>query len=1591
MIAKITLYNGVVYKIGDKTQDTSDGLYAGRIVDELQIESKMSDKGATPLSLNITIRNDDNFIPNTVDLWAATIELTATNGNKWVGKINFFDFDADGNVYITASEKTAPELELQLPDEVRQVYTVDNNFHPSSTSMTIPLVVGGTASAPITLSTILIDKQNGVYLIGTGEIRQILKVYNGSEELPASAYTAYTGTASQSEHAGFAYVKINEAYRKNADGTYAEINVDIIGLKLGSYSAEECRNPARFLYYFLTTPSSGVNGWGCGISASDIDSASFNSAITLCDTLGYKLDGIMWLRQSAQSWIDQICQTMHASYTIGANGKRTLFIDYAGAASKRTFTENDCKVSRYGKNSYSGQVYNKGVLSYGYNPITGLFMQSAQFEDSASVSQIGEQKFVGESYLIGDASTALKVLEYTCKRSLISAEAIEFETDRLETLLKAGDLITLNFPSRNINAVYQIANISTSEYKSSISAVKFDTSVFTVSGSKTNVAWGKDRDITPALTPAQATNLLLSTGFDINPDGTGNPYISGTFTVPDGGWLAAAVQYGIGTNPSNWTEMALITEGRFKIQPVNVYAVYTVRIRMITATGHSDYITGQITSTGDTVPPAIPTIVLNSTEKSVIVKCAIDNPPSDMGGFQIWRKKHTEEVFTLVGNVAANFGYASFPDHVETFVEYDYKAKSYDRSGNLSDFSQVESITPTGLEATEIAATAIKIPTGSILNINAKGSTTESIKTANGVIDGSGFGHHGQAYGGVSVLDGGEGFSFDGNNGYLKLREYSSLLQQGEAWTIVGRFKPVAGAVNIYPRMFGTTKYNIEGKNANPNSMKFNVHNGTTQTQHSLGSDFLPFDEEHHAVFVQDGETLIIYKDGVEFTRIDCGYVPVLGTEIFFVGKQTDETSQYFKGTIKDFRIYPRALSATEVKSMYMLSEDVVLTRVTADVIGANAVNAIHLNAGSVTANAVGTNEIITNVANISQAVVNNLNVSGNATFTALSNKVTANYGTCSTAAATVAKVVTLSNFVLYTGAQISVKFTYANTAANPTLNVNSTGAKAIYAKNAAIAGNYNWVANDVVSFTYNGSQWVATSVSGIDTAISKASSDATTKADTAQSNAISTAASNAAAKVKVVTDNIYSANTTTINGGKITTGTITTNAMSAGSITAEKITVTAGSLPTNPSIVLKAQAGYFASGSYVGDTSGQGMRYKLSAAFTSYNSSALGYMWRRTSMAASAIVLDANQTVTVSASFTFSIIYNITDWSAQPVFFDAKAADNANRVTIYATTGRVVKVNVYDANGTATTITLGTCTNSAWRRLTVVCKAGAWTSYDSAYTASTATETVSATTAAHAALTATALAFGNLAASASASRGFIGYLGHIFVYNYALSKDQHFSLVKHGMTRELGTITTDRIATDAIKSRTLSGGGNAAFTTSGMLINLAGNGYISSRQFYIDNTGNAVFKGQLSAASGSFSGTVTTNNLTATAGTIGGVKIENGTASGLMISDMKAQVVETGKTSTSWYKKYSDGFIEQGGITNDFAVTATHGENITFPKPFVSPPLVVTGAPKRADNDQLYCAFMVGVTSNTKAYIFIGRSNNSGGANNIYWYACGY
>lgn len=80
-------------------------------------------------------------------------------------------------------------------------------------------------------------------------------------------------------------------------------------------------------------------------------------------------------------------------------------------------------------------------------------------------------------------------------------------------------------------------------------------------------------------------------------------------------------------------------------------------------------------------------------------------------------------------------------------------------------------------------------------------------------------------------------------------------------------------------------------------------------------------------------------------------------------------------------------------------------------------------------------------------------------------------YATCSTAAATAAKTVSYSGFSLTAGATIIVKFTYANSAENATLNVNSTGAKAIYYMGAKMVPGV--IRNNTYcELLYDGSYW---------------------------------------------------------------------------------------------------------------------------------------------------------------------------------------------------------------------------------------------------------------------------------------------------------------------------------------------------------------------------------------------------------------------------------------------------------------------------------------------------------------------------------------
>lgn len=86
-------------------------------------------------------------------------------------------------------------------------------------------------------------------------------------------------------------------------------------------------------------------------------------------------------------------------------------------------------------------------------------------------------------------------------------------------------------------------------------------------------------------------------------------------------------------------------------------------------------------------------------------------------------------------------------------------------------------------------------------------------------------------------------------------------------------------------------------------------------------------------------------------------------------------------------------------------------------------------------------------------------------------------YGVCSSLGNTVEKVVSLPGFTLNPGTTIHIKFNNANLATNPTLNVNSTGAKPIFQYgNVPVGTNAEtngWQDGAILTLTYDGTGWV--------------------------------------------------------------------------------------------------------------------------------------------------------------------------------------------------------------------------------------------------------------------------------------------------------------------------------------------------------------------------------------------------------------------------------------------------------------------------------------------------------------------------------------
>lgn len=87
-------------------------------------------------------------------------------------------------------------------------------------------------------------------------------------------------------------------------------------------------------------------------------------------------------------------------------------------------------------------------------------------------------------------------------------------------------------------------------------------------------------------------------------------------------------------------------------------------------------------------------------------------------------------------------------------------------------------------------------------------------------------------------------------------------------------------------------------------------------------------------------------------------------------------------------------------------------------------------------------------------------------------NEAKLGYYVCDTDADVAAKTIAATGYVLTTGGNIRIKMTNANTADAVTLNINNTGAKALFYDGAQASSTNSWEAGEVIEVYYDGTQY---------------------------------------------------------------------------------------------------------------------------------------------------------------------------------------------------------------------------------------------------------------------------------------------------------------------------------------------------------------------------------------------------------------------------------------------------------------------------------------------------------------------------------------
>lgn len=160
---------------------------------------------------------------------------------------------------------------------------------------------------------------------------------------------------------------------------------------------------------------------------------------------------------------------------------------------------------------------------------------------------------------------------------------------------------------------------------------------------------------------------------------------------------------------------------------------------------------------------------------------------------------------------------------------------------------------------------------------------------------------------------------FDGSNDYIQMP--NGILENADSATVAIYLKAEIEKANQFTWCIGnTSKTGYMFLNTyNPNSkLRAAITTGTYSNESELSSgSYVKAEEWTSIVAVFDGENSALYRDGAVVAEAHIAVKPSeLGaTTANYIAKSV-YNDPYFKGTISDFRIYDKALSAEEVLSV---------------------------------------------------------------------------------------------------------------------------------------------------------------------------------------------------------------------------------------------------------------------------------------------------------------------------------------------------------------------------------------------------------------------------------------------------------------------------------------------------------------------------------------------------------------------------------------------------------------------------------------------------------------------------------------------------